>query len=109
MSTVGTVDTVGSSGLLRGCWNCQWAGLPRRQVCPRCAGSHWLDLHSTSGTVTASTSVWRNLGITLANGESLLTVLLDCGGSVIAASAQGTDMSVGSRVWVNSSLRATCT
>ncbi len=91
---------------LRSCSTCHWAGLPRRQVCPRCGDGWWLGVHSVAGTVTATTRVWRNFGSAVADGEALLTVHLDQGGTVIARAAGRAELPVGSQVTVNSSLRA---
>ena len=91
---------------LRSCGGCHWAGLPRRQVCPHCGDRWWLGVHSVAGTVTATTRVWRNFGSALPDGEALLTVRLDQGGTVIARTEGRCELTVGSRVTVNSSLRA---
>ncbi|MBU6279318.1 MAG: hypothetical protein KGN78_08720 [Actinomycetales bacterium] len=92
--------------MLRACWNCHWAGLPRRKVCPRCIGIHWLDLHSATGVVTAGTRVLRNFGVDLGAGEHLVTVQLSLGGTVIARTSMDADLAIGTCVTVNSSLRA---
>ncbi|MFM7144811.1 MAG: hypothetical protein ACKOW5_00560 [Actinomycetales bacterium] len=63
-------------------------------------------MHSVVGTVTATTRVWRNFGIALADGEALVTVHLDQGGRVIARAVGRAEFPVGSEVAVNSSLRA---
>jgi len=50
--------------------------------------------------------VLRNFGVDLGAGEHLVTVQLSLGGTVIASTAEAADVAVGSRVTVNSSLRA---
>ena len=50
--------------------------------------------------------VLRNLGADLSGGEHLVTVRLDQGGTVIARAHDAAELPVGSRAFVNSSLRA---
>lgn len=92
--------------MLRSCWSCHWSGLPRRQVCPRCGDTHWLTVHTATGIVAASTLVLRNFGADLSGGEYLVSIRLDNGGTVIARAHDAAELPVGSRAFVNSSLRA---
>jgi uncharacterized OB-fold protein len=93
--------------MLQACVHCQWAGLPRRQVCPRCEDTTWVALATARGRITACALVTRNLGTSIDPGELLLTVALDQGGLIIARANSGQQFEVGDAVTVDGTLRAT--
>ncbi len=84
---------------MQACTTCQWSGLPRRNVCPRCEGKTWKDVSQVTGVVRAVTHVHRAFGAQLVPPQVLALVELDDGGWVIGTG----DVLVGSGATVDAS------
>ena len=82
---------------MRTCTLCQWAGLPRRDVCPRCLGMTWTETDAVTGVVRAVTHVHRAFGAELSPAHILVLVELDSGGWIVGTGdvREGTAVSLG--------------
>lgn len=82
---------------MRACDGCHWAGLPVREVCPRCNGTMWHEVAQLFGSVHAVTQVHRALGKVFDPPQQLALVELECGGWLVGRG----DVTVGARVAVD--------
>lgn len=90
--------------MMRACLHCAWAGLPVRDVCPRCKGTEWTGADRMQGEVVETTRVFRAFGETFEPARPLALVLLAGGGYVIAR--VGEDVLAGEAVVVDQQMQA---
>lgn len=87
---------------MRGCESCHWAGLPNRDVCPRCHGRRWREVDSRDGEITACTSVARAFGVDMEPARYYAIVTLKDGGTVVTHNPD--QLAVGTPVTVEPSM-----
>lgn len=90
--------------MIRACTQCSWAGLPIRDVCPRCRGLKWSPVSNPRGAIVQITRVHRAFGETFTPARLLALVRLDGGGFVVAGASE--HMTPGDAVTVDKSMRA---
>lgn len=90
--------------MMRACAQCSWAGLPIRDVCPRCRGMQWSPVNNPRGAIVQITRVHRAFGETFTPARLMALVRLDSGGFVVARASEG--MVPGGVVTIDQSMQA---